>query len=70
MENLKDKVIMESSYGIRVTVEFNEDTCIDEMLDGVKTCLLGLGYHPQSIYKGMKEIVEEYEDENCKSPSC
>ena len=71
MEIFKDKVVMESSYGKKVTVELEApDSTISEMLEAVVTCLLGLTYHPNSIYKAMKEYVEEYEEENYIVSSC
>lgn len=71
MENWT-KIQMSSSYGMKITYDFDHaDTNIDEMFDGIKTCLMGLGYYEHTIYRVMKKLVEEYEEEHeCKKEEC
>lgn len=62
MERKPTKIQM-SAYDTTVTFELPySDTNIQEMLTGVATCLYGLGWLKSTIISGMREFIEEEEE--------
>lgn len=55
--------IMMQCNDIKVTWEKpNDDVTIDEVIQGITTCLLGLTWYEKTIMDGYKEAVDEYNE--------
>ena len=51
-----------SSYNTTMSWEINhDDVTINDMIEGVVSCLLGLTFHKDTIIKGMKNYIKEYD---------
>lgn len=60
----KPTKIQMSAYDTKVTYELPySDTNIYEMINGVVTCLYGLGWLKNTIIEGMKEFIFENSDD-------